>query len=145
MKKLVVFALLSVMMIAYSGKAQAAGPQKNTVAKDRVEVMYFHGKQRCVTCRAIEKATKEVLDTYFVNEVKSGKIQYRIIDISQPANEKIADKYEVSWSSLFVNGWKKGKETKNNLTEFAFSYAKSSPAQFKAGLKKKIDESLKQK
>ena len=145
MKKLVVFALLSVMMIAYSGKAQAAGPQKNTVAKDRVEVMYFHGKQRCVTCRAIEEATKEVLDTYFVNEVKSGKIQYRIIDISQPANEKIADKYEVSWSSLFVNGWKKGKETKNNLTEFAFSYAKSSPAQFKTGLKKKIDELLKQK
>ena len=46
MKKLVVFALLSVMMIAYSGKTQAAGPQKNTVAKDRVEVMYFHGKQR---------------------------------------------------------------------------------------------------
>ena len=139
MKKLVVFALLSVMMIAYSGKTQAAGPQKNTVAKDRVEVMYFHGKQRCVTCRAIEKATKEVLDTYFVNEVKSGKIQYRIIDISQPVNEKVADKYEVSWSSLFVNKWKK------DLTEFAFSYAKSSPAQFKAGLKKKIDELLKQK
>jgi len=35
MKKLVVFALLSVMMIAYSGKAQAAGPQKNTVAKGK--------------------------------------------------------------------------------------------------------------
>ena len=84
-----------------------------------------------------------MLDTYFVNEVKSGKIQYRIIDISQPVNEKIADKYEVSWSSLFVNKWKKGKETKNNLTDFAFSYAKSSPAQFKTGLKKKIDELLK--
>ena len=24
-----------------------------------VEVLYFHGKQRCVTCKAIEKYTKE--------------------------------------------------------------------------------------
>ena len=26
-----------------------------------VEVIYFHGKQRCPTCRAIEKYTKEVV------------------------------------------------------------------------------------
>ena len=28
----------------------------------RVEVRYFHGKQRCITCRSIEKYAKEVLD-----------------------------------------------------------------------------------
>ncbi len=145
MKKQIVFALIGVMLFAFNTNVAANKPQKTIVAKDRVEVMYFHGKQRCITCRAIEKATKEVLDTYFANEVKSGKIQYRIIDISQTANEKIADKYEVSWSSLYVNGWKKGKEAKNNMTEFAFSYAKNSPDLFKSGLKKKIEELLKQK
>ena len=30
-------------------KAQEQQPQK-----DRVEVLYFHGKQRCITCAAIE-------------------------------------------------------------------------------------------
>ena len=27
-----------------------------------VEVLYFHGKQRCTTCKAIEKYTKEVVN-----------------------------------------------------------------------------------
>lgn len=27
--------------------------------KDRVEVLYFHGKQRCATCMAIEKMPKK--------------------------------------------------------------------------------------
>lgn len=143
MKKQFVFALLGIMLFAFSTNMTANSPQKANAAKNRVEVMYFHGKQRCVTCRAIEKATKEVLDTYFANEVKSGKIQYKVIDISEAANEKIADKYEVSWSSLFVNSWNKGKEAKNDMTKFAFSYAKNSPDLFKSGLKKKIEELLK--
>jgi len=37
----------------------------------------------------------------------------------------IADKYEVTWSSLFVNGWKDGKENVNNMTEFSFSNARN--------------------
>ena len=59
-------------------------------------------------------------------------------------NEAIADKYEVTWSSLFVNGWKDGKENVNNMTEFSFSNAKNAPDKFKEGIKSKIDELLKQ-
>ena len=53
--------------------------------------------------------------------------------------EKIADRYEVTWSSLFVNRWKDGQEQRNNMTEFAFSKATSDPEGFKAGLKEKIE------
>ena len=28
------------------------------VANQRVEVVYFHGKQRCITCLAIEKSAR---------------------------------------------------------------------------------------
>lgn len=145
MKRHLIIGLLSLLLFAFNANVTAASPRQSATAKDKLEVLYFHGKQRCITCRAIEKATKEVLDTYFANELKTGKIAYRIIDISQPANEKIADKYEVSWSSLFVNQWFKGKEFKNNLTELAFSYAKNSPDVFKSRLRKKIEELLKQK
>ena len=34
-----------------------------------VEVLYFHGKQRCVTCKAIEKYTREVVYTDFADQV----------------------------------------------------------------------------
>ena len=49
------------------------------------------------------------------------------------------DRYEVTWSSLFVNRWKDGQEQRNNMTEFAFSKATSDPEGFKAGLKEKIE------
>mgnify|MGYP000090039803 CR=1 FL=1 len=143
MKKLVVFALLSVMMIAYSGKAQAAGPQKNTVAKDRVEVMYFHGKQRCATCIAIENNTLAVMKENLSEQVKKGEVVFKVIDISKKENEKIAEKYEVTWSSLFVVGYKNGQETAENMTQFAFGNARKSPEVFKEGLVKTINDMLK--
>ena len=40
----------------------------------RVEVRYFHGKQRCITCRSIERCAKEVLDESFASQQKKKKI-----------------------------------------------------------------------
>lgn len=143
--KQILFILLAVIGLSSCGNNQTANAQSSTKAsqKDVIEVLYFHGKQRCVTCNAIEKLTKEVIDKDFAQQLKDGKIIFKIIDISTKDGEKIADKYEVTWSSLFINKWKDGKETKNNMTDFGFSYAKGSPDVFKAGVKKKIDELLK--
>ena len=113
--------------------------QEQTVTGDRVEVIYFHGKQRCMTCKSIEAQTKELLTGSLAEAVKTGQIVYRTVDISDKEGEKIADRYEVTWSSLFVNRWKDGQEQRNNMTEFAFSKATSDPEGFKAGLKENIE------
>ncbi len=123
--------------------------QKKTETADNhqsncVEILYFHGAQRCITCRAIESNTVALLDSLYSKELADGKIIYKVIDISKSENEQLANKYEVTWSSLFVNTWKDGKETVNNLTEFSFSTAKNEPEKFKEGLKIKIDTLLKQ-
>ena len=70
--------------------------------KDRVEVLYFHGKQRCATCMAIEKNAKEAVEAQFADELKNGTVVFKSIDISKAENEKIAEKYEVTLSSLFI-------------------------------------------
>lgn len=139
------FILLAVIGLTSCGNNQSANAQTTakTTQKEYVEVLYFHGKQRCVTCNAIEKLTKEVIDKDFAGQLKDGKIVFKVIDISTKEGEKIADKYEVTWSSLFINKWEGGKESKNNMTDFGFSYAKGSPDVFKAGVKKKIEELLK--
>lgn len=118
--------------------ANAKSPER-----DRVEVVYFHGKQRCATCKAIEKNTKEVVNILFAKELKKGTIVFKIVDISTSDGEKIADKYGVTWSSLFVNEWKNGRETRNNLTTFGFKNARKNPDGFKKGLADKIRQSLK--
>ena len=79
----------------------------------------------------------------FAKFVKSGKVRFKEVDISTPQGEKIADKYRVSWSSLYVNGWNNGKEKRNDLTRMGFKYARNNTAQFKTELKKKINQLLK--
>jgi len=111
--------------------------------KDRVEVLYFHSKQRCATCMAIEKNAKEAVEAEFADELKNGTLVFRTIDISEPKNEAIAEKYEVTWSSLFISKWKAGKETYENLTEHAFANARTAPATFKNGVAEKVRTLLK--
>ena len=150
MKSLFFYLMLLSMTLASCGGNSKSEQQNNNEPKEatsklsanHIEVLYFHGSQRCITCRAIESNTIALLDSIYSKEKADGKIVFRVIDISDEKNEKIADKYEVTWSSLFVNGWKNGKESVNNMTEFGFSYAKNSPDEFKKGLKDKIDQML---
>ena len=138
-KLLLIFALITGLMSCAGREKTSDAPTTET---DRVEVIYFHGKQRCATCKAIENRTKEVVNSMFANELQNGALVIRTIDISTPEGEQLADKYEVAWSSLFVNRWENGKETRNNMTEFGFGNARNNPEVFKTGLADKIRESL---
>lgn len=55
----------------------------------------------------------------------------------------MAEKYEVTWSSLFIVQHKGGKEMVENLTEFAFGHSHTRPKVFKAGITEKIRKALK--
>ena len=110
----------------------------------RVEVRYFHGKQRCVTCCNIEKCAKEVLDESFASQQKSKKISMKVIDFSTEQGKPVAADHKVSFSSLFiVKIDKKGKETRTDLTRQGFQYAKRNPGEFKKILKEEITKVLK--
>ena len=92
---------------------------------------------------AIEKNAKEAVEAEFADELKNGTLVFRTIDISEPKNEAIAEKYEVTWSSLFISKWKAGKKTYENLTEYAFANARTAPATFKNGVAEKVRTLLK--
>ena len=110
----------------------------------RVEVRYFHGKQRCITCRSIEKCAKEVLDESFASQQKSKKISMKVIDFSTEQGKPVAADHKVSFSSLFiVKIDKNGKETRTDLTRQGFQYAKRNPGEFKKILKEEITKVLK--
>ena len=128
--------LMAVSLFAMMALAQ-------TKVTDHVEVMYFHGKQRCATCMAIEKYAREVVEKEYANEKKSGKVVFKVVDISTEEGKKTARAYRVTWSSLFVNGWKNGKETRNDMTKFAFKNARNNIEEFKKGVRGKIKELLK--
>jgi hypothetical protein len=109
----------------------------------KLEVIYFHATRRCPTCMAIEENTKKTLDTYFKDQLKSGTIKFTVINVDEEKNKQIAEKYEATGSALFLTKTVDGKETKTDMTEFAFSYARNNPDKFTNGLKDKINTLLK--
>ena len=110
----------------------------------RVEVRYFHGKQRCITCLSIEHCATEVLGESFASQQKSKKISMKVFDISTEQGKLVAADHKVSFSSLFiVKIDKKGKETRTELTRQGFQYAKRNPAEFKKIVKEEITKALK--
>lgn len=144
MKRTILLTAMSLLVSACgNNSAQNNTTTEEQPEKDHVEILYFHGKQRCATCMAIESNTEEAIKTQFADELENGTVIFKTIDISDPENEKVADKYEVTWSSLIIGKWKDGKETYENLTEFAFANARTSPDTFKSGLTEKVKELLK--
>ena len=129
--------ILFILLALIATAAMAQGK-----VKDHVEVVYFHGKQRCLTCMAIEKYAREVVDSDFAREKQSGKVLFRTVDITTSEGAKLAKKYRVSWSSRYINGWKGGKEKRNDLTAFAFKHARKHTAEFKKEVKKTIQKNL---
>jgi hypothetical protein len=108
----------------------------------KIEVLDFHSTHRCMTCNAIETNTKYTLNTYFAKELKDDKITFQVINVDLKENEKIAEKFEASGTSLFLNVIKNGKETQINLTDFAFMNGNDQET-FSKELKAKIDTELK--
>lgn len=134
-------AIVAVLTVSgCSAQSEKKDSNKLSVNDDHVEVIYFYSKKRCVTCVAIETLTQEVLEKEFADEMKNGKVVFKKIDISTEEGEKLAYEYEVAWSSLFINKIKGKKEKVNNMTEFAFSNAYSSPEVFKKGIIEKIEQ-----
>ena len=110
-----------------------------------VEVLYFHGPQRCRTCVALQNATKEVVDAKFVSELKSGRVKFKEIDLSTKEGEKLGNKYEISWSSLLIVRHEGKKEKVADLTDDGFRYAVNNKEKIQSIISQKITEFLKTK
>lgn len=71
----------------------AVQPAVPVPAADKtLTVYYFHGNQRCPTCRRIEELTRKTLETDFPAKLKSGDIVFESVNLDEPRNEHfIAD------------------------------------------------------
>lgn len=119
--------------------------EKETKTQDKsiskIEVLDFHSTRRCITCNAIEANTKYTLETYFSKELKDGRITFQTVNVDEDKNEKLAEKFEASGTSLFFNVIKNGTEKQINLTDFAFMNGKNKD-KFSTELKSKIEKEL---
>lgn len=138
--KLMYIALLAMVMMC--GKAVAAN--RVAVKNTTVEVVVFHGVKQCQTCQAIKKNAQEVATEVAKTLGVGKKVVYKVVDFSKPENKKLAEKYQIAWTSLLlIKHGADGKETIKNLSEYAIENARTNTEAFRKTLSEDIRTLLK--
>ena len=76
-----------------------------------VIVYYFHGKFRCGTCKRIEKLTKEAVTESFADEIRTGLVEMKVINVDEKENSHFNKDYKLFTRSVVVSDIVNGKET----------------------------------
>lgn len=68
----------------------------------KLEIYHFHGTSQCYSCITVGDLTKKTLDTYFKDELDSGKIKFDHINGELLENRDLVLKYGATGSSIFI-------------------------------------------
>lgn len=106
-----VFLIIMAAVAVISASYFAIAAEDASSAK--VAVYYFHGTFRCPSCLKIEQYSKEVIEKYFGDELNSGRLIFKVINIEEKGNEHFVDDYQLYTKSLVLSLIKEGKEIKS--------------------------------
>lgn len=84
----------------------------------KVIVYYFHGTRRCATCRKFEAYTTELMKTTFAQQLKSRKLEFRVVNVDEPQNEHYVYDYKLTTRSVVLADYRDGEEIRwKNLNQ----------------------------
>jgi hypothetical protein len=104
-----IFVLLLVIFLPKYFTEDVVASEGSKISSDieKVEIYHFHATRQCYTCKTVGAFSEETVNTYFSNELKSGKLVFASINIDLPENKALADKYEAKGSSLLIGVYEK--------------------------------------
>ena len=106
---------------------------------EKVEIYHFHATSQCVTCKTVGANAEATVNTYFANELKSGKLVFAHVNVDLPENKALVDKYEAKGSSLLIGVY--GKDgTFSKQEDTAVWYKIDNKADFENYLKGVIEQ-----
>jgi hypothetical protein len=76
----------------------------------KVIAYYFHGDKRCRTCLSIEAYTREAIEEGFPQQLESGELELRIVNVDEPANQHFIDDYRLTTKSVIIADYRSGVE-----------------------------------
>ncbi len=113
----------------------------SSVPADKVEVAYFHRAQRCYSCIYAETGIRYTVETYFADELTSGKVTFEVFNVEDKENATIVEKYGAFTSSLFINTVRSGLDHIEEVTDIWFVLGDDEA--FAEAVRGKIEQSLK--
>jgi hypothetical protein len=122
---------------------ETSTPQDETLnLVDRVDVVYFYRPQRCVTCLCFEERAIYVVNTYFQDELNSGKITFGVYNIGDKKNAAIVKKYSAIGSQLFINTVNDGTDHITDIQDIWSWHCTSNKEDFDQKVKNVIEQRL---
>ena len=67
-------------------------------------VTYFTTDVRCVSCKTIERLTRETLERDFAETMKNGQLRFQTINIDRAENKHYINEYDLSFKTVVVAG-----------------------------------------
>jgi hypothetical protein len=102
-------------VIAKAGETGAASQKEGS---GKVVAFYFHGNYRCSNCKKIEQYSREAIEKYFKEQLKTKRLVFDIINIDLPENKHFTEDYQLYTRSLIIAEFKDGKQVRwKNLTK----------------------------
>ncbi|MCU0609437.1 MAG: nitrophenyl compound nitroreductase subunit ArsF family protein [Chitinispirillaceae bacterium] len=99
--------------VAASVKEQSSDTVKQTPAAptaDKLVVYYLHGTFRCPSCNKIEALTKQAVETGFAEQIKSGRLELKVLNVEDKGNEHFVDDYKLYTKSVILSELVNNKE-----------------------------------
>ena len=97
--------------IAETGKSDG-GSVSGKETSNKFIAYYFHGNFRCNNCRKIEEYSREAVELYFSEQLKTGELTFKVINTDEPENEHFVEDYQLYTRSLIIAEFKDGKQVK---------------------------------
>ncbi len=69
----------------------------------RVVVYYFHTRQRCFSCVAMEEAAQEAIAEAFPAEMEEGRLVWEAVNLDLPGNDRYIMQYQLTMPGLVVD------------------------------------------
>lgn len=92
-----------------ANKSSSSDTTNKSEISEKVIVYYFHGIARCPTCRAIEQYAKEAVQEAFKNELESGKVEFKSINVEDTQNEHYIQDFQLTTRCVVVEWNVNGK------------------------------------
>ena len=119
MKRLAWLLLISILFFGCVSDTQGTAvnqnnsttlPQNHSIDENiTVEVYHFHGNHQCQSCIKVGELAEKTVNTYFKDELESGKLVFGHINGNLPENGGLVDKYGVTGSSLWIGTYVNGE------------------------------------
>jgi hypothetical protein len=98
----------AVKSINDSADIKKSAPKEN----HQLVVYYFMTTYRCPSCHYIEEMTKIALNENFSEQLKSGRMVFKMLNIEEPANDHFVKDYSLYTKSVVLSDQSDGKETR---------------------------------